>query len=171
MNRKEFLKTGAVAAATAVAAPALISWTPSPTGFVGNPQQNPPWTPKGGYSIAQLNATEEAYYGDPDDVSEVGRARKMQALIMEIAIKAKTRNPNFKVVPQDTLQYAHVDGNADNPYDQNLLNLLDGWGIENFSAITITRLANLTKAGVKGTANTNGSTIQVVTDNQKIAAD
>jgi endo-alpha-1,4-polygalactosaminidase (GH114 family) len=53
----------------------------------------------------------------------------------------------------------------------NLLNLLDGWGIENFSATTINRLANLSKVGIKGTANTNGSTVQVVADNQKIAAD
>jgi len=95
----------------------------------------------------------------------------MQALIMEIAIKAKTRNPNFQIVPQDTLEYAHIDGNANNSYDWNLLNLLDGWGIENFSATTVTRLANLSKVGIKGTANTNGSTVQIVTDNQKIAAD
>ena len=171
MNRKEFLKTGAFAAATTIATPALISWIPNPMEFVGESNQNPPWKPKGGFTVAQLNAIVEAYYGDPDDVSDIGRARKMQALIMELAIKAKTRNPNFQVIPQDTLQYAHVDGNADNPYDWNLLNLLDGWGIENFSATTVTRLANLTKVGIKGTANTNGSTVQAVADNQKIAID
>lgn len=170
MKRKEFLKTGALAAAAMVTAPTLMSWIPSQKGPIGRSTQNPPWIPKGGFTIAQLNAIVEEYYGDPDDVSDIGRARKMQALIMEIAVKAKTRNPNFQVIPQDTLQYAHVDGNMDNPYDQNFLNLLDGWGIENFSPITVSRLANLTKVGIKGTANTNGSSVQVVTDNQKIAA-
>jgi endo-alpha-1,4-polygalactosaminidase (GH114 family) len=171
MNRKEFLKNGTLAAAALGVAPALMSWIPNHMVSVSGFKQNPPWIPKGGYTIAELNARVEAYYGDPDDVSVVGRARKMQALIMEIAIKAKTRNPNFQVVPQDTLEYAHIDGNANNSYDRNLLNLLDGWGIENFSANTVTRLANLSKFGIKGTANTNGSTVQVVADNQKIAAD
>lgn len=171
MKRKEFLKNGALIAATMVAAPALMSWAPKPQEFLGGSKQNPPWIPKGGFTIAQLNTIVEEYYGDPDDVSDIGRARKMQALIMEIAIKAKTRNPNFQVVPQDTLQYAHIDGNVDNPYDQNFLNLLDGWGIENFSPTTVSRLANLSKVGIKGTANTNGSSIQAVTDNQKVAAD
>ena len=139
--------------------------------FACKSKQNSPWMPKGGKTITELNAIVEEYYGDPDDVSDIGRARKMQALIMELAIKAKIRNPNFQVVPQDTLQYAHIDGNPDNEYDWNLLHLLDGWGIENFSPTTVTRLANLTKVGIKGTANTNGSTVQIVTDNQKIAAD
>lgn len=93
------------------------------------------------------------------------------ALIMEIAIKAKTRNPNFQIVPQDTLEYAHIDGNADNSYDRNILNWVDGWGIEDFSASTVTGLANLTKVGIKGTANMNGSTLPIVADNQKIVAD
>lgn len=159
------------AAAGMIATPVLKSWIPNHKNFIGEPKQNLLWVPKGGSTIAQLNAIVEEYYGDPDDVSDIGRARKMQALIMEIAIKAKSRNPHFQVIPQDTLQYAHIDGNADNSYDWNLLNLLDGWGIENFSPTTITRLANLTKVGIKGTANTNGSTVQVVTDNQKIAAD
>ena len=169
MNRKDFLRAGTLAAAAVGAGPVLISWIP------GNmtPQfnQNPPWKPKGGLTAAQLSKKVEEYYGDPDDVSAVSRARKMQALIMELAIKAKTRNPKFQVVPQDTLEFAHVDGNPNNPYDMNLLNLLDGWGIENFGATTVSRLANLSKVGIKGTANTNGTTVQVVTDNQKIAQD
>lgn len=168
MNRKEFLKTGILAAAAMGVAPTIISG--KPLSAIGS-RQNPSWIPKGGKTITELNEIVEKYYDDPDDVSNVGRARKMQAFIMELAIKSKTRNPNFQVIPQDTLQYAHIDGNPDNPYDWNLLNLLDGWGIENFSPATVTRLANLTKVGIKGTANTNGSTIQVVTDNQKIAAE
>ena len=148
MNRKEFLKNGMFAAAAMGTSRLTL-----------HASRN--WT----------NATVEKYYGDPDDVSAVGRARKMQALIMELAMKARSRNPKFQVVPQDTLEYAHVDGNPNNPYDQNLLKLLGGWGIEDFSPLTVTRLANLTKVGIKGTANTNGRTVKIVTDNQKIAAD
>lgn len=168
MNRKEFLKACTLAAAAVGAAPALISGNPA---SVSGLKQNFASKSRVGSTIAELRAIVEQYYGDPDDVSEIGRARKMQAFIMELAIKAKDRNPNFQVIPQDTLQYAHIDGNADNPYDLNLLSLLDGWGIENFSATTVSRLAKLTEIGKKGTANTNGSTVQVVADNQKIAAD
>ena len=91
------------------AAPILMSCIPKHlvSGKTKSLKQNPPWIPKGGCTIAELNARVEEYYGDPDDVSAVGRARKMQALIMEVAIKAKTRNPSFQVIPQDTLQYAH----------------------------------------------------------------
>lgn len=170
MNRKQFLKNGTLAA-TAMGAAPLISWIPGHMTSVSGINQTSPWKPKGGQTIAALNAMVEKYYGDPDDVSDVGRARKMQALIMELAIKAKTRNPNFQVVPQDTLEYAHKDGDPNNPYDKNLLDLLDGWGIENYSTTTVTRLANLTKVGIKGTANTNGRTVQVVAQNQKIASD
>jgi hypothetical protein len=87
MNRKEFLKTGMLAAAAMGTSRFTLH-----------------------ASRYQLNDIVEKYYGDPDDVSAVGRARKMQALIMELAIKAKNRNPKFQVVPQDTLEYAHVDG-------------------------------------------------------------
>ncbi|MFC1785614.1 hypothetical protein ACFL0J_08335 [Candidatus Neomarinimicrobiota bacterium] len=146
------------------AALVLMSWLP-------NQKQKSLWIPKGGHTIEELNEIVEEYYGDPDDVSAIGRTRKMQALIMEIAIKGKTRNPNFQVIPQDTWEFAHIDGNVNNSYDRNILNLVDGWGIENFSASTVAALANLTKIGIKGTANTNGSTVQVVADNQKIAAD
>lgn len=171
MNRKEFLKTGIFAAAGVIVSPDLMSSISNHLKYSGKTGQNLSWVPKGGMTIEKLNKIVDEYYGDPDDVSEIGRARKMQALIMELAIKAKSRNPNFQVVPQDTLQYAHIDGNAENPYDWNLLNLLDGWGIENFSSQTVERLSNLTKVGIKGTANTNGSTVEVVKNNQKIAAD
>ena len=67
MKRREFLKTGTLAAAAMGAAPVLMS-------CISN--QNPPWIPKGGYTIAELNAIVEEYYGDSDDVSTIGRARK-----------------------------------------------------------------------------------------------
>ena len=100
MNRKEFLKTATLAAAAMGTAPALLSWIPRHMVSDSEFKQDPPWIPKGGLTVAELNARVEEYYGDPDDVSAVGRARKMQALIMEIAIRAKTRNPNFQIVPQ-----------------------------------------------------------------------
>jgi endo-alpha-1,4-polygalactosaminidase (GH114 family) len=171
MNRKEFLKSGTLAVAAIGTAQALTSWIPRNIEPVSALKQIPHWIPRGGRTVAQLNAIVEKYYGDPDDVSAVGRARKMQALIMELAIRAKTPNPHFQVVPQDTLEFAHVDGNPNNRYDKNFIDLLDGWGIEDFSAATVKRLANLTKLGIKGTANTNGSTVQIVTRNQKIAAE
>lgn len=171
MNRKEFLKTGMLAAAAVGVAPNLMFCTSRDSGSASTSTPDSLWIPRGDATIAELKALVEQYYGDPDDVSAIGRARKMQAFIMEIAIHAKSRNPNFQIVPQDTLQYAHVDGNPDNPYDRNLLNLLDGWGIENFSPTTVNRLANLTRAGVKGTANTNGRTVEIVTENQRIAAE
>ncbi len=171
MNKNRFIKIGMLAVAVIGTTLALISWIPNNKVAGSEFKQNPTWTPKGGSTIAELNAKVEEYYGDPDDVSEAGRARKMQALIMELTIKAKTRNPDFQVIPQDALEYAHIDGDTKNPYDWNLLNLLDGWGIEDFSATTVTRLANLSKVGIKGTANTNGETVKVVVDNQKIAAD
>lgn len=171
MNRREFIKAGTLAAVSLGAAPSLLARISSRAGSVDALEQTSSWIPRGGHTIAELLAKVEEYYGDPDDVSFAGRARKMQALIMEIAIKAKTRNPNFQIVPQDTLEFAHIDGNADNVYDWNLLHLLDGWGIENFSATTVARLANLSKVGIKGTANTNGSTVQIVAQNQKIAAE
>jgi endo-alpha-1,4-polygalactosaminidase (GH114 family) len=171
MNRKAFLKTGAFAAAALGATPALMSRVFNHKLPVNALNQHAHWIPRGGQTIAALNSIVEEYYGNPDDVSDVGRARKMQALIMELAIKAKTRNPNFQIIPQDTLEYAHVDGNPNNAYDPNVINLLDGWGIEDFSTTTVTRLANLSKVGIKGTANTNGKTVQIVAENQKIAAD
>lgn len=171
MNRKEFLKTGMLAVAAVGTAPALMFRVPKHLLSAAEYKPNSSWTPKGGHTIEELNAKVEEYYGDPDDVSDVARARKMQAFIMEVAIRAKNRNPGFQVIPQDTLQYAHIDGNPENSYDWNLLNLLDGWGIENFSPTTVRRLANLTKVGIKGTANTNGSTVQIVAENQKIAAE
>lgn len=171
MNRRKFIKTSTFAAITIGATPSLMGRMSNPILSTDELKQNPSWIPKGGHTIAELKAKVEEYYGNPDDVSAIGRARKMQALIMEIAIKGKSRNPNFQVIPQDTLQYAHIDGDPVNPYDWNLLNLIDGWGIENFSPTTVERLANLTKVGIKGTANTNGSTVQTVTENQKIAAE
>ncbi|MEZ4764968.1 MAG: hypothetical protein R3C26_17860 [Calditrichia bacterium] len=106
------------------------------------PNKIPLWKPKGGATIAELNALVEKYYGNPDDVSDVARARKIRhygAHQGETEIKLSGCSTRH-------FEYAHIDGNTDNAYMIGIfLNLLDGWGIENFSPTTAHRLANLTK--------------------------
>ena len=87
-------------------------------------KQSSTWIPKEGFTVTDLNAIVQEYYGNPDDVSAIGRARKMPALIMEFAIKTKTRNPNFQVILQDTFQHGHIDGKEDNPTTVNRLAIL-----------------------------------------------
>lgn len=171
MKRKDFLKKISFAAALGVSLPVVTSGYTYANGESLSSRLEKNRTSLLGDRLSEIDKIIEAYYGDPDDVSELGRARKMQAFIMELAVKAKSRNPGFQVIPQDTLQYAHIDGKPENDYDMNLLSLVDGWGIENYSSTTVSRLANLTKRGIKGTANTNGSTVQIVTENQRIAAE
>ena len=60
----------------------------------------------------------------------VGRTHKMQAFIMELALHAKTRNPDFKVIPQDAAQLAFVDGDVTKGVLPGLISLVDGWGKE-----------------------------------------
>ena len=60
----------------------------------------------------------------------VGRTHKMQAFIMEIALHAKSRNPDFKIIPQDGIDLAFVDGDWNKGVQKSLLSLVDGWGIE-----------------------------------------
>lgn len=71
--------------------------------------------------IAQL------YASDP---GLVGRTHKMQAFIMELALHAKLRNPDFKIIPQDGINLAFVDGDVDKGLQESLISLVDGWGIE-----------------------------------------
>jgi len=60
----------------------------------------------------------------------VGRTHKMQAFIMELALHAKTLNPDFKVIPQDAAQLAFIDGDVNNGVLPSLISLVDGWGKE-----------------------------------------
>jgi endo-alpha-1,4-polygalactosaminidase (GH114 family) len=60
----------------------------------------------------------------------VGRTHKMQAFIMELALHAKTRDPDFKIIPQDAAQLAFVDGDVSKGELPGLLSLVDGWGKE-----------------------------------------
>jgi endo-alpha-1,4-polygalactosaminidase (GH114 family) len=60
----------------------------------------------------------------------VGRAHKMQAFIMELALHAKARNPDFKIIPQDAAQLAYVDADVSKGKLGSLVSLVDGWGKE-----------------------------------------
>lgn len=71
--------------------------------------------------IAELYASEPGL---------VGRTHKMQAFIMELALHAKSRNPDFKIIPQDGINLAFVDGDWTKGVQKSLLSLVDGWGIE-----------------------------------------
>ena len=79
--------------------------------------------------------TEEALKAEIKDLyaSEpglVGRTHKMQAFIMELALHAKSRNPDFKIIPQDGINLAFIDGDWNKGVQKSLISLVDGWGIE-----------------------------------------
>jgi len=81
---------------------------------------------------AELQAKiDELYASGP---GELGRIQKMQAFIMEIALHAKTRNPNFKIIVQDGINLAFEDGEFENGELKELISLVDGWGIEGLLA-------------------------------------
>ena len=69
----------------------------------------------------------ELYASEP---GEVGRLHKMQAFIMELALHAKTLNPDFKIIPQDAAELAFIDGDVDKGALESLISLVDGWGKE-----------------------------------------
>jgi endo-alpha-1,4-polygalactosaminidase (GH114 family) len=80
------------------------------------------------FTQAELKAKmEDLYVGEP---GTLGRLHKMQAFIMEIAIHAKARNKDFKIIPQDGINLAFIDGVYANGALPELMALVDGWGIE-----------------------------------------
>src|SRR5690606_20417342 len=95
-NQKVYNKAFTLAATAVSATPAVLSAN-SATRSISKTHPFLKSTEDSGFS--DLNALVEAYYGNPDDVSDISRAKKMQAFIMELAIKAKSRNPNFQVIP------------------------------------------------------------------------
>ena len=80
------------------------------------------------YVAGGLPAYIEELYASEDGL--IGRTRKMQAFIMEIALHAKLVNPNFKIIPQDGIDLAFEDGDWNKGAKKALINLVDGWGIE-----------------------------------------
>src|ERR1039457_5790156 len=96
-------------------------------------------------AVAALRAKMAALYGDPNHASATARINKMQAFIMEIALRAKSRNPHFNIIPQDGIPLAYVDGTGStvDALLPELMALIDGWGIE----------------GTMGTSNTAGASV------------
>lgn len=84
--------------------------------------------PGTGSSTEQYQAEIDQLYGSGTGL--VGRTHKMQAFIMELALHAKSRNPDFKIIPQDGIDLAFVDGDASKGLQKSLISLVDGWGIE-----------------------------------------
>ncbi|MGC2195772.1 MAG: InlB B-repeat-containing protein [Terriglobales bacterium] len=95
--------------------------------------------------VAALRAKMEELYGNPNDASPAARINKMQAFIMEIALHAKSRNPDFNIIPQDGIPLAYVNGTGSTVNDLllDLMEVIDGWGIE----------------GTMGTSNTAGAQV------------
>ncbi len=90
------------------------------------------WDDPNDPSVAALRAKMEELYGDPNDASSTGRINKMQAFIMEIALHAKSRNPDFNIIPQDGIPLAYLNGTGSTVNDllPELMAVIDGWGIE-----------------------------------------
>ena len=65
-----------------------------------------------------------------DGPGTIGRIHKMQAFLMELALHAKTKNPDFKIVLQGAEYLGFKDGNIKNELDPSMMALIDGWGIE-----------------------------------------
>ena len=103
----------------AVAPALLLTISASPTSAA---------TPPSDEGTAALKAEINQLYASGS--GSLGRTHKMQAFIMELALHAKARNPDFKVIPQDAAQLAFIDGNVDNGVLPGLVSLVDGWGKE-----------------------------------------
>ena len=65
-----------------------------------------------------------------DGPGTIGRIHKMQAFLMELALHAKTRNPDFKVVVQGAEYLGFTDGNVKKELQPSMMALIDGWGNE-----------------------------------------
>ncbi len=65
-----------------------------------------------------------------DGIGKTGRIRKMQAFLLELALHAKTQNPDFKVVAQNAAYLAYIDGQFENGDQSFIKDLVDGWSTE-----------------------------------------
>ena len=78
--------------------------------------------------LDELNREIDLLYHD--GIGKTGRIRKMQAFILELALHAKTQNPDFKVVTQNAGYLAYVDGQFENGDQPFIKDLVDGWSTE-----------------------------------------
>lgn len=63
-------------------------------------------------------------------VKQKDAAKKMQEFIMDISKYTRKINPNFIIIPQNGAELAFKDGNTDKEFDEDFLNSIDGFGIE-----------------------------------------
>ncbi|GIF50442.1 hypothetical protein DFJ67_5772 [Asanoa ferruginea] len=106
--------------AAALATPLLLTTTAAPASAAKPCVQDP--------TVAALKAKINELYASGSGL--VGRTHKMQAFIMELALHAKTRNPDFKIIPQDAAALAFIDGDVSKGVLPDLVSLVDGWGKE-----------------------------------------
>lgn len=78
--------------------------------------------------VAELNKTINTFYNDGS--GKIGRVHKMQAFIMELALHAKTQNPNFKVIIQNAAILGYNDGKIENGEQHFMKDLVDGYSVE-----------------------------------------
>lgn len=85
-----------------------------------------PWTDPD--TVKELNKEINTLYNDAS--GDIGRIHKMQAFIMELALHAKTKNPDFKVITQNAVFLAYKDGKFENGDQESMRDLVDGWSVE-----------------------------------------
>ena len=78
--------------------------------------------------VNELNREIDTLYHDAE--GRTGRIHKMQAFIMELALHAKTKNPDFKIIGQNAPFLAYNDGAFEKGDQSFMKDLVDGWGAE-----------------------------------------
>ena len=63
-------------------------------------------------------------------IGKTGRIRKMQAFILELALHAKTQNPDFAMIVQNAGYLAYNDGRFEDGDQSYIKDLVDGWSTE-----------------------------------------
>lgn len=78
--------------------------------------------------VKALNKEINSLYSDAS--GEIGRIHKMQAFIMELALHAKLRNPEFSVIVQNGAFLAYNNGRMEDGEQRTIKDLVDGYGVE-----------------------------------------
>ena len=78
--------------------------------------------------LDRLNGEIDTLYHDAE--GRTGRIHKMQAFILELALHAKSQNPDFKIIGQNAPFLAYNDGTFEKGDQSYMKDLVDGWGAE-----------------------------------------
>lgn len=79
-------------------------------------------------TVEEIKAKIQTLY--TDSTGKIGRIHKMQAFIMELSLHAKMKNPEFKIIPQNSVFLAYEDGDIKNGENTLFTSFIDGWGVE-----------------------------------------